>query len=280
MAAGLLASAKPPGILAPAPQQQSFAGMIEAEVVEYGPQDPMAAGLLASAPPPGILAPAPPQQGLAGMIEAEVLEYGLGDGHRVYEVGTGGLLWDVRMQYTSSWYLEGGTFSEDGFTYILQSTPDSNRASRMEDAFTYNHLQVYCQEGDVVSATNPMVSQAEPVGSVLDLFASRMAEVPWDGFRSMEDVFSYLGISYSRFICGYSLYVRGTANRRYCALDWYYQDHALRSASGRDVWYHAWILDQVCPSLWYKGSIIQIDPNEYRGWAGHALGQTYRYQPE
>ena len=111
--------------------------------------------------------------------------------------------------YGSSWYLEGGTFQEDGRTYILQSTASSNRASSMEAAFPYNHMEVWCQHGDAVSASNPMTTKAYLISSVLDFFTPRMAGVSWEGFNSMEAVMQHLQIEYSRSICGYSLRVAG-----------------------------------------------------------------------
>jgi hypothetical protein len=226
--------------------------------------DPLQEALVPSAPPP--------QEVFVGMLMDQQPDI-----NTAIDQGTGGMVFDRRESYETSWYLEGGTFREDGYTYIIQSTAGSNRASREEDAFAYNHLEVWCQKGEVVSVSNPRATRAYLVSSARTFFASRMEGVPWEGFDSMEAVLDHLGLRYSRFICGYSLRQRGL-DEKFCALDWYFQDPDLRM-EGRDLWYHAYILDQVCPSSWYSAQVVKNDGDLYRGWSQHALGQVYHYVP-
>ena len=225
---------------------------------------------------------APQQQAFRELVNADICLYAESQGQYADDSKPvidkfGGMVWDLRNQYSTSWYLEGAVFYENGESFVIVSTAESNRASRMEAGFAYNYLDVWSQAGRVVSASNPRFVFGTRAGTALDFFSPRMGSVSWSGFQSMEEVLQHLGIEYSRFICGYSLQHRGL-EPYYCALDWYFQDSDLR-ASGRDLWCHGLILDQWDPTFWYQGTVIRNDLPLYRGWAEHALGQTARYDP-
>ena len=236
-------------------------------------------GLLQGMHPDPVVSQAPQQQAFRNLVQSDLREY-VSQEEVAEEPLTvvdqyGGMLWNVRHQYATSWYLEGAVFNEHDQTYVVVSTAESNVAGRMEVGFPYNHLDVWSQPGTWVSSSNPLFVFGTREGTVLDFFEDRMASVAWSGFQSMEEVLQHLGIEYARFICGFSLQYQGLTEQ-YCALDWYYQDAALRE-DDRDLWYHGLILDQWDPSYWYKSTIIRNDLPLYRGWCGHALGQTARY---
>ena len=57
---------------------------------------------------------------------------------------------------------------------------------------------------------------------------------------------------------------------KYCALDWYCQTTAQR-LNDAEVWDHYLILDQVCPTQFFKAECFKSMP-VYRGWRNHEIG--------
>jgi len=90
----------------------------------------------------------------------------------------------------------------------------------------------------------------------------------------MEALLVKAGITnYAKFICGY--HIHGKAATEYdatlCALDWYFQSPQQREEDSR-VWEHHLILDQVCPTEYYKASVMELQDSQYVGWEGHRVG--------
>ena len=103
---------------------------------------------------------APQQQAFQELVNADICLYAESQGQYADDSKPvidkfGGMVWDLRNQYSTSWYLEGAVFYENGESYVIVSTAESNRAGRMEVGFPYNHLDVWSQVGTVVSASNP-----------------------------------------------------------------------------------------------------------------------------
>ena len=73
---------------------------------------PVAQGILVTGPLDESLL-APQQQAFRDMVNADIEESWEYAPEMVIDP-FGGMLWDRRMQYQTSWYLEGGTFHEDG----------------------------------------------------------------------------------------------------------------------------------------------------------------------
>ena len=118
---------------------------------------PCPRGILVTAPEQEqLLASAPAQLVFGHMVNADCQQaVRIGDEHQeVVCTRTGGMFYEHRMKYWSSYYLEGLTWSEEGGTYVIQSTPASNRASREPAGFPYNRMEVLWAAGDVVLANH------------------------------------------------------------------------------------------------------------------------------
>ena len=183
------------------------------------------------------------------------------------------MVWEHRHQYTSSFFLEGVKYVACGKTFILQSTAVSNVLSRRGGGSAYLAFDVWTQEGIHVVPGNPHLGGAVWNGTVRDVFGWRPESAHLYTYRSLEDMMTYLGQSYDRFIVGYSLREPGI-NERFCGLDWYYQTEEQRLRDSTE-WYHSVILDQVSPLSWYLGAIVKHSAEVYHGWDDLEVGQVY-----
>ena len=98
--------------------------------------------------------------------------------------------------------------------------------------------------------------------------------IVWNEVHDMEALLEKDGITqYAKFICGYHIHgaAATSVDPSMCALDWYFQSNAQR-VEDSGVWEHHLILDQVCPTNWYKAMVLQLQDKEYVGWEGHKVG--------
>ena len=98
--------------------------------------------------------------------------------------------------------------------------------------------------------------------------------IVWNEVTDMEALLIKAGITdYAKFICGY--HIHGQAATSYddtmCALDWYFQSAKQREDDSR-VWEHHLILDQVCPTEYYKARVVVLKEAQYTGWEDHRVG--------
>ena len=183
------------------------------------------------------------------------------------------MVWEHRHQYTSSFFVQGLKYVAGGRTYILQSTAASNVLSRHGGGAAYVAFEVWMQGGRHVVPGNPHLGGAVRTGTVGDVFGWRPDAQRLYDYRSLEDMMTYLGQSYDRFIVGYSLRERGI-NQRFCGLDWYYQTEEQRLRDDTE-WYHSVILDQVSPLSWYLGAVVKHSADVYHGWEDLEVGRVY-----
>ena len=98
--------------------------------------------------------------------------------------------------------------------------------------------------------------------------------IVWNEVKDMESLLVKSGImNYAKFICGY--HIGGQAATEcdpgLCALDWYFQSSEQRECDSQ-VWEHHLILDQVCPTEYYKATVVVLKDAQYVGWEGHRVG--------
>ena len=98
--------------------------------------------------------------------------------------------------------------------------------------------------------------------------------IAWKEVKDMESMLVKAGIDqYAKYICGYHIHGRAAehADASMCALDWYFQS-AKQRAEDNQVWEHSLILDQVCPTQYYKAQVLVLQDAQYTGWEGHRVG--------
>ena len=108
-------------------------------------------------------------------------------------------------------------------------------------------------------------------GTVAEVFAYLQDE--FDRMTCLEDVFKRAGIdTYTFFVCGYHIHGARALpyERKFCALDWYSQSASDRMAT-KNTYEHWLILDQVCPTEFWKAKVFQAMP-PFDGWKEYDIG--------
>ena len=89
------------------------------------------------------------------------------DHHKAYveaiDPDTGDMLWRCRHRYTTLYFVELVKYEEDGMTYVIQSTAESNNAGSRHPSFVYYWMEVWSAEtlpGLTTQASTPACDAA------------------------------------------------------------------------------------------------------------------------
>ena len=162
---------------------------------------------------------------------------------------------------------------------VIMSTTASNVCSRTLDGKPFLGMEVWESwgEGHTKAGRRGMdiapggLQQCIKKGTVAEVFA--YLEDDFDRMTCLEDVFKKAGIGeYTFYICGYHIHGARALpyERQFCALDWYSQTASDRMAA-KNRYDHWIILDQVCPTEFWKGEVFQpLSP--FEGWDAYDIG--------
>ena len=191
--------------------------------------------------------------------------------------------------YASATHRRHTSFTVEGAKYlaiesphrvmVIISTPSSNVSSRIAGGKPFLSMEVWESWGDDHSKSGRRGMDTTPGGLDSCVRKGTVAEVfsyLKDGFDSMtrlEDVFIHAGIDmYTFFVCGY--HIHGTCalpyQGKFCALDWYSQSASNRRIN-KGTYEHWLILDQVCPTNFWKSQVFQSMP-PFDGWEEYDIG--------
>ena len=215
---------------------------------------------------------APPQEDMADQQQ----EYG-----EVLKWSNGGMLRRMCHRYEKSFFIEGCKWYDpwSGQLVLATSTADSNVRSKTPVGMPWIGMETWVSraEGHTQKVGQGMgpdayMNEAEQYLNPYEIFQDVGS---WQSIADFEELLEAAGITeYCRFICGYHIHDQATSmlDKDCCVLDWYFQSAQQRKADPL-VWEHRLLLDQVCPTEWYKSRVFQIMP-VYHGWDGYRVGPS------